>query len=435
MRGRRSSKFEVRTKNEEGSRSGHFSLLHSPLELRTSWLGRLAIALSLLLARSAFASTTIGDPARGQLLFVSKNCVECHAVRGAGGRIGPDLGRSAVKGSFYEIVAAMWNHTETMDEKMKELRLVRPQLDDAELSDLLAFLYFLNYFDEPGDAKSGKSLFAEKHCIECHAIGKEGGRSGPRLDAFPRGTPPLQLAQELWNHGPAMTRMMRARNLEVPTFQGNDIINLFAYVRGRGQRRAPRTFKSAGDPVKGKQVFQSKACARCHAVFGSGGSIGPDLGRAELRGSVTQLAGRMWNHWPAMSDAMQSMGMSTPVFREEELADIFAYLFVSRYDAAVAAPSRGAAVYREKRCASCHGLHGEGGIGPALSQITPGKSKEEIARLMWNHASLMSARMNERQIPWPRFSAEELATLIGYLSNEWPQTANATGTAKTTGGK
>lgn len=388
------------------------------------------LVLFFLLAPSLHAASIIGDPARGQLLFVSKNCVECHAVRGAGGRIGPDLGRSSVKGSFYEIVAAMWNHTQTMDVKMKELRLVRPQFEGTELSDLLAFLYFLNYFDEPGDARSGKSLFAEKHCIECHAIGKEGGHAGPRLDAFPRGTPPLQIAQRLWNHGPAMTAMMRARDLEVPTFRDSEIIDLFAYVRAQGQRRAPRAFKSAGDPVKGKQAFASKGCSRCHAVFGSGGSIGPDLGRAELRGSVTQLAGRMWNHWPAMSGAMESMGMARPVFRDEELADVFAYLFVSRYDATDASTELGAVVYREKRCSSCHGAHGEGGIGPPLAPIR-GQTKEEIARRMWNHASAMSVRMSDRQIPWPRLTADELAALIRFISGPRLQGAAATQPEKT----
>jgi mono/diheme cytochrome c family protein len=388
-----------------------------PPSPRFAGRGAFVLAVTFLLAATAHGATAIGDPARGQLLFVTKGCVECHAVRGAGGRIGPDLGRSSVKGSFFEIVAAMWNHTQTMDEKMKELRLVRPRFEGTELSDLLAFLYFLNYFDEPGDARSGKSLFAEKHCIECHAIGKEGGHTGPRLDAFPRGTPPLQIAQDLWNHGPVMTSMMRARDLEVPTFRGNEIIDLFAYLRSQGQRHAPRAFKSAGDPDKGKKAFAAKGCSRCHSVFGRGGSIGPDLGRTELRGSVTQLAGRMWNHWPAMSGAMQSMGMATPVFRDEELADVFAYVFVSRYDAAEPTLDRGFAVYREKRCASCHGMRGEGGIGPPLAIIN-GAPKEEIARRMWNHAPEMGARMNDRQIAWPRFTADEFAALIRFVRHD-----------------
>src|SRR6266498_4333029 len=114
-----------------------------PILLAVVW----AVA-ALLLPRAASAS--VGDPMRGQSLFVAKGCVQCHAVRGAGGRIGPDLGRTAVKGSFYEIAAALWNHALTMSDKMKEFRLVRPSFRDDELADLLAFLYFLNYFDEPG---------------------------------------------------------------------------------------------------------------------------------------------------------------------------------------------------------------------------------------------------------------------------------------------
>ncbi len=385
----------------------------------------IAALCAFLASVNGRAASVIGNPARGQVLFVSKGCVECHAVRGVGGRIGPDLGRSSVKGSFYEIVAAMWNHAQTMDEKMKELRLTRPRFEGSELPDLLAFLYFLNYFDEPGDPRSGKSLFAEKHCIECHAIGKEGGRTGPRLDTLPRGMPPLQIAQDLWNHGPVMVATMHARSLEVPTFRGNEIIDLFAYLRTQGQRRSVRAFKSAGDPVKGKEMFAAKGCVRCHAVFGRGATIGPDLGRVELRGSVTQLAGRMWNHWPAMSDAMQSMGIATPIFRNEELADVFAYLFISRYDAVDASTNRGFEVYREKRCASCHGLRGEGGIGPPLSRLVGAETKEDIARRMWNHAPEMWARMSDRRIPWPRFTAEELAALIRFMHETWSASTDA----------
>src|SRR5512141_670788 len=109
-----------------------------------------------LLPRGAGAA--VGDPTRGQSLFVAKGCVQCHAVRGAGGTVGPDLGRTAVKGSFFEIAAAMWNHSGAMEEKMREFRMPRPAFEGQELSDLLGFLYFLNYFDEPGQPRVGKVL-------------------------------------------------------------------------------------------------------------------------------------------------------------------------------------------------------------------------------------------------------------------------------------
>src|SRR5512143_3548138 len=131
-----------------------------------------AVVAAILLQGTTLLGA-FGDPAKGQSLFVSKSCVECHAVRGAGGRIGPDLGRTAVKGSFYEIAAAMWDHSLAMGDKMKEVRLVRPSFKEDELADLLAFLYFLNYFDEPGDAKVGKVLIDQKHCIQCHGLGRQ----------------------------------------------------------------------------------------------------------------------------------------------------------------------------------------------------------------------------------------------------------------------
>ncbi len=102
------------------------------------------LILQVFLLMSAFADDTgFGDPVQGQAVFQAKGCVRCHAVRGAGGRIGPDLGRKAVKGSFFEIAAGMWNHSPAMGEKMQEYHLRRPTFEGSELADLAAFLYFL----------------------------------------------------------------------------------------------------------------------------------------------------------------------------------------------------------------------------------------------------------------------------------------------------
>lgn len=357
-----------------------------------------------------------GDPIRGQALFVSKSCVDCHAVRGTGGRIGPDLGRAAIKGSFPEIAAGLWNHSPAMGAKMREFRVARPRFERNELADLIAFLYFLNYFDEPGDPRAGKALFAEKHCIRCHAVGREGGTIGPRLDTIPRGAPPLRIAQALWNHGPAMMDAMRRMGLDPPRFRGSEFLDLVSFLRSQGVRAAPREFRSAGDPEAGRRLFARKGCARCHAVFGRGGGVGPDLGRAELRGSVTQLAGTMWNHWPAMSSAMESIGMAPPSFADDELADVFAYLFLARYDGSPSDPARGAAVYAGRGCAMCHGTGGEGGVGPRLRGRMAGETPEQILQRMWNHAPEMLERMSAQGTAWPRFEAGSLADLLSFLA-------------------
>jgi mono/diheme cytochrome c family protein len=383
-------------------------------------LAALLFSAVAVLTATSEARAQLGDPIQGQTLFVAKGCVHCHAVRGTGGRIGPDLGRTAIKGSFFELAAGMWNHSPAMGHKMQEERIVRPFFKDKEFGDLIAFLYLLNYFDEPGDPKVGKVLFAQKHCIQCHRLGREGGTTGPPLDRLPRGTSPLRIAQDLWNHGPVMVSAIRRVGLDVPRFESSEIVDLFAYLRSHGDRQvSTHEFRSAGDPGRGKKLFASKGCARCHALYGRRSSIGPDLGEAELRGSVTQLAGRMWNHWPAMVEAMGALGMAPPTFRDEDMADLFAYLFLSRYDGRPGDIARGATLYRQRGCADCHGSRGEGNVGPSLQATTVGKPKEAIVQLMWNHALPMGEKMSDSGIPWPHFQAADLADLLALLNRGW----------------
>jgi hypothetical protein len=44
---------------------------------------------------------------------------------------------------------------------------------------------------------------------------------------------------------------------------------------------------------------------------------------------------------------------------------------------------------------------------------------------MWNHTPEMRLRMADRRIPWPRFTAEEIANLIQFLSGNWKEPAAA----------
>ena len=363
----------------------------------------------------------LGDPVAGQRLFVEKGCVRCHAVRGAGGRIGPDLGRKAEGGSFYEIAALMWNHSQGMAGKIREYRMARPVFEENELTDLVSFLYFLNYFDEPGDPRTGRFLFREKHCIRCHEAGGEGGAAGPPLDLVPRGTSPLRLASALWNHGPAMMSAIEEAGLAVPKFQGSEIIDLFAFIRSVGERRSGRRFQSPGDPEAGLQVFQTKKCSSCHEIFGDGGGVGPDLGRMELRGSVTQIAGRMWNHWPDMARTMEEAGLSLPEFGEDELLDLFAYIYAARYRGVEGDSARGRAVYERKGCAVCHGPRGEGSLGPGLEGLTIGRAPEEVFREMWNHAPAMDAHLADQLLARERLTALELADLLAFLTAGWTE--------------
>jgi len=386
-----------------------------------NWRSRLLLASSVLLASAGSAArfegstARFGDPIHGQRIFADKGCVRCHAVRGAGGHIGPDLGRTRGD-SYYEIAASMWNHSGSMGEKMREFRVFRPSFEDDEMSDLISFLHFLNYFDEPGDPQTGKILFTEKHCIRCHRVGGEGGQGGPSLDSIPRGESPLRIAEALWNHGPEMMAAIEAASLEVPKFAGSEIIDLFAFVRSHGERHGSRRFLSPGDPEKGRAIFDEKGCSTCHDLFGEEDGIGPDLGRAKFFGSVTQIAGRMWNHWPNMARMMREAGMQVPEFAQDELLDLYAYIFIARYQGAPGDVAEGRLVYESKGCSLCHPLDGKQGVGPSLAG-TAHQPIERIMQSMWNHAPSMDRIMREESLSWVRLEPQELNDLLTFLSS------------------
>ncbi|MBC8327842.1 MAG: c-type cytochrome [Planctomycetes bacterium] len=386
---------------------------------KRSWFPSL-LAAPLLAAALPVAAGSFGDPIAGQRLFVEKGCVRCHAVRGAGGRLGPDLGRKMRPSSYYEIASTMWNQSPAMAGKMDEYHMARPVFEGQELSDLISFLYFLNYFDEPGDPEAGRLMFREKGCSSCHEVGGEGGGAGPPLDTIPRGTSPLRIASSLWNHGPAMISAIEDLGMAVPTFEETEILDLFAYIRSAGQRHSVRRFQSSGDPERGEELFDAKGCAACHGIFAADPDLlGPDLGRMELRGSVTQIAGRMWNHWPEMARSMEEVGMSVPEFGEDELLDLFAYIYTARYQGEAGDPEDGRALFAAKGCAVCHGADGGGGLGPPLRDRLPGSTPEAVLQAMWNHAPGMSAVLADQNLSWGRLDAAELADLLAFLSAGW----------------
>src|SRR3989304_10036002 len=114
------------------------------------------------------------NPLKGRELFTSKGCIKCHPIRGEGGKVGPDLGKTVGQRSFFEVASIMWNHSPVMSEKMRELKVPRPKFSAEEMADMLAFLYFLNYFEEPGNPAQGKAVFARKGCVKCHSIAGAG---------------------------------------------------------------------------------------------------------------------------------------------------------------------------------------------------------------------------------------------------------------------
>lgn len=357
------------------------------------------------------------DPLKGDVYFTEKGCNKCHAIEGYGGSFGPDLARSNLNRSLLDIVALMWNHSPQMSSIMNDLKIVHPKFSGDELAELASYIFFIAYFDAPGDIVEGRSVFSKKGCSTCHRVGGVGTAVGPDLSSLKKYVSPIFLVQEMWNHGPSIKTKMNQLNISWPEFEGSEISNLMAFLRdASNDKTSERIFMRPGNPKRGEQLFQQKKCISCHKVFGNGNDIGPDLTESAFHKSVTADAAVMWNHGPAIWDRMDEIGMEKPTFKDNEMADLIAFLYFLQFFEKKADLVRGEMLFNQKGCQSCHHF-GEIEVEESvrLSDLDGNISKIDFAALMWNHATEMSKKMTRKKLEWPRFMREELNDLIEYI--------------------
>src|SRR5665811_799941 len=66
------------------------------------------------------ASIIPGDARRGEQLFHSEQCIQCHSLKGKGGTLAPDLSRRVGRDYTPSVMASlMWNHAPDMWTAMK----------------------------------------------------------------------------------------------------------------------------------------------------------------------------------------------------------------------------------------------------------------------------------------------------------------------------
>ena len=380
----------------------------------------IAVALCLVPLGAAWGQAVLGpsqDPLAGSRVFGAKGCVQCHSVNGVGGKVAPDLARVSRPRSFQDLATAMWNHLPGMTERMKQLGITRPRLDAKEAGDLVGFLYTLNYFDAPGNADAGKQRFSEKRCIVCHTVRGTGGVVGPNLDHLQQFRSPIFVASAMWNHGPAMAEVMKARGIERPTFTGQELRDLVAFLAPAtaGPQEGP-LYVLAGRAESGRLLFAEKRCIDCHAVGGVGGRVGPDLVERGIRQSPIEFAATIWNKAPAMAAAMRPRGITIPQLRPEEMADLVAYLYSVRYFAG-GNVQQGYAVATQKGCFNCHAVRGERGKPASDLAKTKGlDSPAGVLAALWNHA-VVTPTIAGKKADWPILKPEEMADLVAMLQS------------------
>lgn len=342
----------------------------------------------------------------GARVFADKGCWQCHAIRGFGATVGPDLTQIERK-SFFDLGAAMSNH-------LRGVNIVRPVLTSEEVTSLIAFVFTLQYHDAPGNPKTGERLFTTKACVECHEVGGKGGRVGPSLDFLKRANSPVLVAAALWNHGPEMAEALKTRGIPRPTFEQRELGDIIAYVQSAGKDGGGQQVQVApGTPERGQELFAEKGCIVCHSVGGKGGKLGPELGRRQ-HVSLTQFAALMWNHGPGMWAKMKERRIQVPRLTGQEMADIVAYLYASHYFDQPGSARRGQQLIRDKGCLTCHATQGKGGkVGADLATYQALRSSAGLVAALWNHPRFLEAQKQE--VLWPILIGQELADIAAYL--------------------
>ena len=142
------------------------------------------------------------------------------------------------------------------------------------------------------DIAAGKRLF-DSQCALCHGIGGSGGR-GP---AFTGGK--LKHAET----DKELAQFIASGSDEMPAFwflPEKTLSDVAAYVRSLNASAASTPI--TGDPARGKALFASNGCLKCHIVNGEGAAYGPELTAIGVHRSPAYLRESILNPNAAVPD-------------------------------------------------------------------------------------------------------------------------------------
>jgi len=176
------------------------------------------------------------DPNLGKRLFGSKGCAGCHGADGRGTAVAPDLRTATQRLRVSEIAGQLWNHSAQMSRVTLVQGVAFPRFRGTEMADVIAFMYYLRFYESQGNLKTGETLFVRKGCATCHGRGT-GPSTALDLSKSEAVLTPLKLATAMWDHAPAMYDRTQLQHLEWPRFEGDEMRDLSAYLQALASSR------------------------------------------------------------------------------------------------------------------------------------------------------------------------------------------------------
>jgi mono/diheme cytochrome c family protein len=102
------------------------------------------------------------------------------------------------------------------------------------MADLLAYLYFLHFTDEPGNSGNGKRLFTDVGCSRCHGLdGKKGEVMDIDLSKHQKASNPMDIVAGIWNHSGEIDKAVKEKGLTWPRLKKGEMADLLEYIRTR----------------------------------------------------------------------------------------------------------------------------------------------------------------------------------------------------------
>ena len=147
--------------------------------------------------------------------------------------------------------------------------------------------------------------------------------------------------------------------------------------------------------------------------------MGPPLEVVRRPQGALQLAGRLWNHAPAMFAAVEKEGRKWPDMTREQMGDLMAYLEVDPSRDPAPDLFRGQLIMIRKGCLKCHQFRGEGGsVAIELTKYQGGYySAVAWATVIWNHSPKMATQAARLGVLYPRFAGDEMGNLVEFLKS------------------
>ncbi len=368
------------------------------------------LLLLLISTLGVHAAAFNADSARGQRLFETLGCVQCHSVNGVGGKVAPDLGSMIDRGFTPATLAAtMWNHAPGMWAAMRDRQITAGELDPQAAEDLMAFFYAARFFEKPGDAGRGKRAFESLGCAGCHGLTSSPNPAAKPVNQWAGLSDPIALLDAMWNHRAEMQAQTASKGIPLPQLGAQDLTDMLVYLRNQpGTRSETGAFRIAS-PGAGDAIFQSAGCAKCHQSV--------DALAMNVQGkTLTEIAAEMWNHAPRMAAAGAPAVQLTP----DQMRDLVSSFWAAKFFLDAGRPSAGSRVFASKNCAVCHNDSASGAPHLPASSKSGDFTGATMISVLWRHGPRMLDQMKAKNLEWPRFDGSQMADLIAYLNSGKP---------------